>query len=101
MSNEPPERKDDELGPGDDAVIGRALRRSLGVLLLISALVAGVSFLLERKQPLPKTTVTRADAPAPRNASLAQVPLARVTRIHPEAGGHFRPPPRPFPGQIL
>src|SRR2546430_12451408 len=89
MSNEPTDRKDDELAPGDDAVIGRALRRSLGVLLLISALVAGVSFLLERKQPVPKTTVTGSDASARRNASLADVPAAGFTDITREAGITF------------
>src|SRR5256886_11639103 len=89
MSNEPTDRKDDELAPGDDAVIGRALRRSLGVLLLISALVAGVSFLLERKQPVPKTTVTGSDASARRNASLADVPAAGFTDITKEAGITF------------
>src|SRR2546421_4453699 len=89
MSNEPTDRKDDELAPGDDAVIGRALRRSLGVLLLISALVAGVSFLLERKQPVPKTTVTGSDASARRNAFLADVPVAGFTDITKEAGITF------------
>ena len=73
MRNKISHPKDNPPAPGDDAVIGRAFRRSLGVLLLISALVAGVSFLLERKQPAPKTTVTGSDASARRNAFLADV----------------------------
>src|SRR5438874_165761 len=51
MSDETPHRPEDESSPRSDAAIGRAFRRSLGVLLLVGAAVAAISFVLERKQP--------------------------------------------------
>src|SRR2546426_6749421 len=60
MSNEPPDRKD-ELASNDDAIVGRAFRRSLVVLLLVGAVVAGISFLLERKQSAPQPQVSELD----------------------------------------
>jgi len=89
MSNEPPEREREDLSPRDEAFIGRAFRRSLAVLLVISAGVAGVSFVLERKQSAPKTPANDSDAPASRQLPIADIPLAQFTDITKEAGITF------------
>src|SRR6266446_4665754 len=54
----------EELTPRDDAVIGRAFRRSLVVLLIVGAVVGGISFLLERHPSAPQTQITHLDTPA-------------------------------------
>src|SRR5947207_4917850 len=87
MSNEPPDRKDDELASHDDAIVGRAFRRSLVVLLLVGAVVAGISFLLERSQSSPRTQVAEPDTPTSRQ--LPGIPVARFTDITREAGIAF------------
>ena len=86
MSNEPPDRKD-ELASNDDAIVGRAFRRSLVVLLLVGAVVAGISFLLERKQSAPQTQVSELDTPPSRQ--LPGIPVAKFTDITKEAGIAF------------
>src|SRR2546430_2435782 len=87
MSNEPADRKDDELASNDDAIVGRAFRRSLVVLLLVGAVVAGISFLLERKQSAPQTQVSELDTPPSRQ--LPGIPVAKFTDITKEAGINF------------
>src|SRR5256886_3204520 len=87
MSNEPADRKDDELASNDDAIVGRAFRRSLVVLLLVGAVVAGISFLLERKQSAPQTQVSELDTPPSRQ--LPGIPVAKFTDITKEAGIAF------------
>src|SRR5256714_286565 len=89
MSNEPPDRKDDELASNDDAMVGRAFRRSLVVLLLVGAVVAGTSFLLERKQSAPQTQVAEPDTPPSRQLPPDRIPVARFTDITKEAGIAF------------
>src|SRR5438309_2114784 len=89
MSNEPPDRKDDELASNDDAIVGRAFRRSLVVLLLVGAVVAGTSFLLERKQSAPQPQVSELDTPPSRQLPLDRIPVARFTDITKEAGIAF------------
>src|SRR5947207_7734234 len=72
MSNQPPNRDEDEPTARDDAVTGRALRRSLVVLLLVGTLVAGVSFLLDRKTPASQSP-GEPESPAAPRAALAAV----------------------------
>ena len=54
----------EELTPRDDAAIGRAFCRSLVVLLVVGAVVGGISFLLEPHPPAPQTQITQLDTPA-------------------------------------
>src|SRR5947207_3897599 len=89
MSNEPPDRKDDELASNDDAIVGRAFRRSLVVLLLVGADVAGISFLPERRQSAPQPQVSELEAPTARQLPLDRIPVARFTDITKEAGIAF------------
>ena len=89
MSNEPPDRKDDELASNDVAIVGRAFRRSLVVLLLVGAVVAGISFVLERKQSTPQPQVSELDTPPSRQLPLDRIPVARFTDITKEAGIAF------------
>src|SRR5256885_2213057 len=46
-----PTPANEEAAPRDDAVIGRAFRRSLALLLLVGAVVAGISFIVEPNKP--------------------------------------------------
>src|SRR6266404_2590436 len=70
MSEEPNSR--------DDAIIGRAFRRSLVVLLLVGAAVAGVSFVLERKPPPARAPIT--DPASPDSPRLPVAGFADITR---------------------
>jgi enediyne biosynthesis protein E4 len=75
------EPDDDELVPADDAVIGRAFRRSLIVLGAV-AVVALVAVLVARRPPPPKPEQQIASAPplAPeRTATPPAIPFADVT----------------------
>jgi len=68
--------------PGDDPALGRALRRSIVVLLLVGLLVGGAFFLFESKPSSPTGTDAAAKA-------LSQIPAARFTDITSEAGIRF------------
>src|SRR5438046_10598216 len=89
MSNEPPDRKDDELASNDDAIVGRAFRRSLVVLLLVGAVVAGISFLLERKQSAPQPQVSELEATTSRQLPFDRIHVARFTDIRRGEGFRF------------
>src|SRR6266404_8787832 len=75
--------------PGDDAVIGRAIRRSLVVLLFVGAAVACASFLLEHKQSAAQTQITELAAPASRSGPGADIPVARFINVTKQAGINF------------
>src|ERR1044071_68950 len=75
--------------PSDDSVTGRAFRRSLLVLLLVGALVAGLSFLQERKAPASKSSTGEAESPAAPRAGLNAIPRAGFTDITHSAGISF------------
>src|SRR2546425_1311360 len=79
----------EELAPRDDAVIGRAFRRSLVVLLVVGAVVGGISFFLEPQPPAPQTQITQFDTPASRELPLNEIPVARFTDITKQAGLTF------------
>src|SRR6266516_1123633 len=88
MSNQPPNRSEDEPTARDDAVTGRALRRSLVVLLLVGTLVAGVSFLLERKTPASQSP-GEPESPTAPQAALNAVPHTLFTEVTRSAGVTF------------
>src|SRR5260370_42256880 len=81
--------ENEELTPRDDAVIGRAFRRSLVVLLIVGAVVGGISFLLERHPSAPQTQITRLDTPASPEWPVNEIPGARFTDITKQAGVTF------------
>lgn len=92
MSQEPPpkpDRDDEELVHADDTIIGKAVRWSLLVLVIIGALFGGTVFLLKRKPaPLP-AQVTKLDAPVSPDRPQAEIPAAKFTDITKEAGITF------------
>src|SRR3989475_9694621 len=81
--------EDEELAPRDDAVIGRAFRRSLVVLLVVGAVVGGISFLLEPRSPAPQTQITQFDTPVSRELPAHQIPVPRFADITKQAGVTF------------
>src|SRR5690349_8379977 len=83
MSNKPnlPPDNQEELVHADDAIIGKAARCSLVVLVLIAGTVTGTVLFLKRK-PAPVTAqLTRLDSPVSRSVPEAEVPLAAFTDI--------------------
>src|SRR6185503_14870862 len=81
--------ENEELTPRDDAVIGRAFRRSLVVLLVVGAVVGGISFLLEPQPPAPQNQIAQLDTPAARELFVNEIPVARFTDITKQAGVTF------------
>src|SRR6266542_3954518 len=73
----------------DDAGVGRAFRRSLVVLLLVCGMVAGVTFLLERKQTGAKSPLADGKSATPQAPSDSEIPVAKFTDITAEAGLTF------------
>jgi hypothetical protein len=87
----PNPRPDDneELVHTDDAIVGRAFRRSLLALVVIVVL-AGGAFLALRKKPAPKPTqMTSISAPTAPTRTVPEVPEARFTDITAAAGIDF------------
>jgi hypothetical protein len=80
---------DDELAHTDDKIIGRAVRGSLIVLVLIGVLFAAAFFLLRRKAPPPPTQITQFSAPVVRGKPQVEIPTVRFTDITKEAGITF------------
>ena len=91
MNNRPPPQpdRDEELGHIDDAIIGKAVRWSLLVFVLIAVLFAGAVLILKRKPaPLPPQ-VTAFAAPVSPDRPRAEIPVAKFTDITQEAGITF------------
>jgi len=92
MSHEPspkPDRDDEELVHADDTIIGKAVRWSLLVLVIVGALFGGAVFLLKRKPAPPPAQVTKLDAPVSPDRPQAEIPVAKFTDITKEAGITF------------
>src|SRR6185436_13303121 len=81
--------ENEEFTQRDDAVVGRAFRRSLVVLLVVGAVVGGISFLLEPRAPSPQNQITQSDAPATRELPVSEIPVASFTDITKQAGITF------------
>jgi enediyne biosynthesis protein E4 len=79
----------EELVHADDAIIGRASRRSAVALLIIAALGIGGFFFLRKKGPPPVTRLTKLSAPSAAARPTARVPVARFTDITGKAGIQF------------
>ena len=74
--------------PGEDAAIGRALRRSLAVILVIAACACGVIWFFNRPHSGPDSQ-TPLTAPQPAARALAEVPVARFTDVTAASGIRF------------
>jgi hypothetical protein len=80
---------EEELAHADDTIIGKAVRGSLLVLVVIGALFGGTVFLLERKPAPPPAQVTKLDAPVSPDRPQAEIPVAKFTDITKESGITF------------
>jgi hypothetical protein len=91
MNNRPPPQpdNDEELVHVDDAIIGKAVRWSLVILLIIAVLFGGAVLILNRKPaPLP-AQITQFNAPVSPDRPRAEIPVAKFTDITKEAGITF------------
>ena len=89
--NQPKPRPDDneELVHTDDAVVGRAFRRSLVALIVILVLVVG-AFLALRKKPGPKPVqMTSITTPTTPTRTAPEVPEAKFTDVTAASGVSF------------
>jgi len=92
MSNPTPKPSSDEqeeLVHTDDAVIGRASRRSALVFIVLVALGLGAFFALRKKPEKGPTKVTQISAPVAAATATAEIPTAKFTDITTEAGIKF------------
>lgn len=85
----PPTDDQDELVHADDAVIGRAVRRSLVALLAILILAAGGLLVLKHKPAPPPAQLTKMTAPTVPQRPQAEIPAAKFTDITKSAGIDF------------
>ncbi len=91
MNPNPQRRPDaDETVHADDAVIGRATRRSALTLLILALLGGGVFLYVNRRPPPPPVQVTEIAAPVVANRAAAEMPTVRFTDITAESGVTFR-----------
>ncbi|MDZ4779781.1 MAG: CRTAC1 family protein [Planctomycetia bacterium] len=86
MENLPPDGEDAAV---DDAVIGRALRGSLVVLVIGACVIAGVVYLRNRPKPA-ETKATPLAAPTVRDAPTIEPPTVKFTDVTQSAGITFR-----------
>ena len=80
----------DELVPQDDAVIGRALKFSLVIVLFGVAIACGVIFWVLRPPPEKASQVTILPGAEKRAAAIAELPKVKFTDITAEAGIKFK-----------
>ena len=91
MSDKPPAPpgEQEELAHVDDAIIGKAARWSLLVLLLVGVLFGVAVLVLKRKPPPPPARITPFAAPVSPTRPRAEMPLAKFTDITRQAGITF------------
>jgi hypothetical protein len=93
MSSKPPKDKP-QPGPdgheGDDAVIGRAFRRSLIVIVALAVTVGITVFLLTRPKAAPPTITTPLTLPEKRERVTVEIPAVKFTNITDQAGIKFQ-----------
>lgn len=82
---EPPE----ELAHADDAVVGRAIQRSLLALVVILGVGVGAFFALRKKPEAKPTQMTSITAPTAPTRAVPEVPEAQFTDITAAAGINF------------
>ena len=84
-----PAPADAPLAPEDDAVIGRAFRWSVVVLVVIAVAVAGVAWLLNRAPDAPPPIESHVTGPQPIDSPAAPPPPVIFTDVTAEAGIDF------------
>ncbi len=91
MRNEPfkPDHDDEELAHADDTIIGKAVRWSLFILVIIGALFAGTVLVLKRKPAPPPPQITKLAAPVSPERPQAEIPAAKFTDVTRETGITF------------
>jgi hypothetical protein len=97
----PPIDDQDELVHADDAVIGRAVRRSLLALLAILVLAGGTIFILKRKPAPPPSQLTKMSAPVVPERPQEAIPTARFTDITKTSGIDFVHNSGAYGGKLL
>ena len=80
----------EETGHLDDAVIGRAFKRSALAAILLAALGGGAFLYLNRKPAPPPAKVTAIAAPVTANRTAAEMPSVRFTDVTAAGGIAFR-----------
>ncbi len=85
----PPTDDPDEMVHADDAVIGRAVRRSIIALVVILILAGATVFVLKRKPASPASQLTKMAAPVNPERPQAEIPIVRFTDITKESGIAF------------
>ena len=89
MTSDPNHEPEEELVQTDDAVIGRALRWSAFIFLLLAAIVGGAIYLLRRPPPLAPVKATALATPMPREREPLTLPSVKFTDITEAAGIAF------------
>ena len=87
-SNRPPEEQE-ELVHADDAVVGRAFRRSLLALIVIAAVGSAAFFALRKKPEARPTQMTSITAPTSPARTTPEVPVAKFTDVTASSGVNF------------
>jgi hypothetical protein len=93
MSQEPARRPPDdhdELVHTDDSVIGRAVKRSALVVVLVLVAAGGAFWTMQRKPPAPAPKVTPLSAPAAANRATPEMPTVKFTDVTVTSGITFR-----------
>ena len=84
-----PPGEPEELARLDDAIIGKAVRWSLAILVMVGLLFGAAVISLKRKPPPPPARITQFAAPVSPTRPRAGVPPAKFTDITREAGITF------------
>ena len=87
-SNRPPEVQE-ELVHADDAVVGRAFRRSLLALIVIAAVGSAAFFALRKKPEAKPTRMTSITAPTSPTRTVPEVPVVKFTDVTASSGVTF------------
>jgi enediyne biosynthesis protein E4 len=85
----PPSNEPEELAHADDAIIGRATRRSALALTVVAVLVGASIYISKRKPAPPPPQVTQFRAPTVPDKPKAEIPVATFADITREAGITF------------
>jgi hypothetical protein len=86
--NLPPDEPE-ELVHADDAVVGRAFRRSLLALIVIAAVGSAAFFALRKKPEARPTQMTSITAPTSPTRTTPEVPVAKFTDVTASSGINF------------